>query len=152
VDAAAGPPVSIARRSRSRVRGFLTASAAALLLMGGCDRPGSAVWLAPGATAGSLTFVLGRERGTERPLSVLLRVERCDVPIRRWDTGESMWIAEVAGASRVHYGESSGRVRGQIPAQPLAPGCYYASVTGPGTVVFRIGEDGEVDELPALPE
>lgn len=138
-----------ARRSGLRI---LTATAAALLLMAGCERPRSAVWLAPDATAESLTFVLGRERGTERPLSALLRVERCDVPIRRWDTGEAMWIAEVAGASRVHYGESSGRVRGQIPAQALAPGCYYASVTGPGTVVFRIGEDGEVEELPQRPE
>jgi hypothetical protein len=138
-----------ARRSAKRI---LTAATAALLLMAGCERQRSAVWLAPDATAESLTFVLGRERGTERPLSVLLRVERCDVPIRRWDTGEAMWIAEVAGVSRVHYGESSGRVRGQIPAQALAPGCYYASVTGPGTVVFRIGEGGEVEELSQRPE
>lgn len=135
---------------RLRLR-FRTAAAAAAAVLSACATE-SAVWLAPDTTAGSLTFVLGRERGHERPLSALLRVERCDVRISRWQTGDAMWIADVQGTSRVRYGESRDGVVGQIPARTLEPGCYYAAVSGPGSVVFRIHADGTVEELPELPD
>jgi hypothetical protein len=63
-----------------------------------------------------------------------------------------MWTLQNASTQsaarpiRVVYGEAPPGYYSSVPPEPLRPGCYRATVSGPATVEFTVGSDGSVVE------
>lgn len=120
-----------------------------LILLAACPQE-TAVWVAEGSTASELTLVFGRERGRERPISVFVRVDRCEDPNRGAYDGKALWMADI-NASRATYGVPGPGVSEQMKPEPLTPGCYYVSTTGTGATAVVIDSAGRVAEYDPLP-
>ena len=116
-----------------------------LLALAGCPQK-SAVWIEPGSTARELTLVFGEKKGRERRMSSFVRVDRCGP----WARDSAMWLVSI-DTSRVTYGVPGPGARAEREARPLVPGCYYAHMSGTGSVAFRIDSLGAVTELDSIP-
>lgn len=116
-----------------------------LLALAACPQE-TAVWLAPGATAGNLTLIFGERRGREMSIHSHVWMNRCQAG----SAGESLWEAQI-DTSRVTYGHAGPGVLNQTPARPLTPGCYHVTMDGPGTLVFSVDPSGAVTELDSIP-
>lgn len=104
------------------------------------------MWIAPGSTARELTLVFGEKQGRERRMSSFVRVDRCGP----WERDSAMWLVTI-DTSRVTYGVTGPGARADVEARPLVPGCYYAHMSGTGSVAFRIDSLGAVTELDSIP-
>ncbi|HZG43524.1 MAG TPA: hypothetical protein VEY93_11210 [Longimicrobium sp.] len=120
-----------------------------LLLLGGCPQE-TAVWVAEGSTADELTLVFGRKRGRERPISSVVRVDRCDDANRDSYEGKALWIVSV-DTSRMTYGVTGPGVFAETKAAPLTPDCYFVSMSGTGSASFVVDSTGGVTELDEVP-
>lgn len=116
-----------------------------LIALAACPQK-TAVWIADGSTARELTLVFGEKEGRERRMSSFVRVDRCGP----WDRDSAMWMVSV-DTSRVTYGVPGPGTHQEAEARPLRPGCYYAHMSGTGSVAFRIDSLGGVTALDSIP-
>jgi hypothetical protein len=115
----------------------------------------TAVWLAGGATIDSPEFILGREQGRAAAIEIgFLRVDHCEA------LGEgsyppavsAVWFLEVSdlevSIERITYGSVPTGFVETAPARELEAGeCYLVTITGDGTLRFRVGDDGRLSEV-----
>src|SRR5664279_1922128 len=126
---------------------------AALVLVGCPQR--TAVWIEPGSTAAHLTFRMAEKRGGHKAVSVgVFRVDQCTSPsdartVPMWGAGTTA-SATSSALSRIVYGDMPNGYEPLIhqgdSALALAPGCYRATISGTGEVVFDVTNDGQVVE------
>lgn len=131
----------------SRAAGWFSVVVLAAVLSG-CPRR-LAIWIAEGADAGHLVFLLGSKPGIEETVQVgVLRVDPCAVVVR--DSTTTAWLVTswTQRVSRITYGRLPEGFTEVVPAKPLQVGCYHATVSGsPGSVRFEVTTTGQVKAL-----
>jgi hypothetical protein len=114
------------------------------LAVAGCAAR-NAIWVEPGSGDGRVTFRVSATPGGTAPIEHLygLTVSTCDGRVV-W-TMRSADVASAARPTRIEYGEPPAGYVSAAGPEPLAPGCYRATVSGPASVVFTVGGDGRVE-------
>jgi len=93
-----------------------------------------------------VVFRIATQRGGSAPIDYFygLTVATCG--------GHVMWTLQNASTQaaarpiRLVYGEAPPGYYSSTPPEPLRPGCYRATVSGPASVEFTIESDGRVVE------
>jgi hypothetical protein len=106
----------------------------------------NAIWLAEPGGPPPVVFRIATQRGGAAPIDYLygLTVATCGGRVR-W-TMRNADTDSAARPIRIVYGEAPPGYYSLVPPQPLRPGCYRATVSGPASVEFTVGEDGRAVE------
>jgi len=123
-----------------------SAALTALVAIGACAGR-NAVWIEEGSTAQRLVFRLAadRETGASPELFYGLSVVTCRDGRVMWNFGVTSGDAPIPVA--VTYGTPVPGFPTRSGPEPLTPGCYQVTISGPASTRFRVGADGSVVEL-----
>jgi hypothetical protein len=110
----------------------------------------TAVWIDPGASASSLAFNLGKERGVPDEVSLnFVVVSKCDPVASSPDSGMVWRIVTKVRPQRVkvlRYGEPPPGFTVQKGPHPLVRGCYTIQISGTGATEFLVNDIGAVTD------
>lgn len=131
----------------------LIVPASFVVLLAACPQE-TAIWVAPASTVDRLEFLLGKQVGNMKPISISgLRVDPCHGNAGGMPDSTSMWTIDAmlgteGKVSAIRYGTVPVGFTESIGPRDLErPGCYEVTISGTGFVRFTISEDGTVREV-----
>jgi len=119
-----------------------------VLCLSACPQE-TGIRIEPGSTVQHLEFRVSSNRDGTQPASVgVFRIDPCETT----GQGRALWLlVGTHGSAPLHrltYGQTPYGFSVSASSRALVPGCYRASTSGTGKVIFDVRADGSVQARP----